>query len=54
MRGDEHVWEHYGTPMVMKLKAASIAGSRLGLRGAAARRAPGNVGANLPTGHLIA
>ena len=20
MRSDEHVWEHYGTPMIMKVK----------------------------------
>jgi nicotinate dehydrogenase subunit B len=59
MRSDEHVWEHYGTPMVMKVKGGldkdgnlvawdyeSIQASRGGR--------PGNIGAaNLPTGALI-
>ncbi len=59
MRSDEHVWEHYGNPMVMKVKAGldadgdliawdyeSISASRGGR--------PGNIGAaNLPTGALI-
>ena len=59
MRSDEHIWEHYGTPMVMKVKGGldedgnlvawdyeSIQASRGGR--------PGNIGAaNLPTGALI-
>ena len=59
MRSDEHVWEHYGNPMVLKVKGGldadgdliawdyeSISASRGGR--------PGNIGAaNLPTGALI-
>ena len=59
MRSDEHVWEHYGNPMIMKVKGGldadgdliawdyeSISASRGGR--------PGNIGAaNLPTGALI-
>lgn len=59
MRGDEHVWEHYGTPMVMKLRGALDAQGNLtgwdyeGWQAARGGR-PGNVGAaNLPTGFLI-
>ena len=59
MRGDEHVWEHYGTPMVMKLKGGLDATGNLtawdyeGWQAARGGR-PGNVGAaNLPTGYLI-
>ncbi len=59
MRGDEHVWEHYGTPMVMKLKGGLDAEGNLvawdyeGWQAARGGR-PGNVGAaNLPTGYLI-
>ncbi len=59
MRGDEHVWEHYGTPMVMKLRGALDAQGNLtawdyeGWQAARGGR-PGNVGAaNLPTGALI-
>jgi nicotinate dehydrogenase subunit B len=59
MRPDEHVWEHYGTPMVMKLKGGLDAAGNLvawdyeGWQAARGGR-PGNVGAaNLPTGYLI-
>jgi nicotinate dehydrogenase subunit B len=59
MRHDEHVWEHMGTPMVMKLKGGLDADGKLvawDYEGWQASRGgrPGNVGAaNLPTGHLI-
>jgi nicotinate dehydrogenase subunit B len=59
MREDEHVWEHYGTPMVMKLKGGLDASGNLivwDYEGWQANRGgrPGNVGAaNLPTGYLI-
>jgi nicotinate dehydrogenase subunit B len=59
MRPDEHVWEHYGTPMVMKLRGGLDANGNLtawDYEGWQASRGgrPGNVGAaNLPTGHLI-
>ena len=59
MRVDEHVWEHYGTPMVMKLRGGLDAQGNLtawdyeGWQAARGGR-PGNVGAaNLPTGALI-
>jgi nicotinate dehydrogenase subunit B len=59
MRPDEHVWEHYGTPMVMKLKGGLDASGNVvawdyeGWQAARGGR-PGNVGAaNLPTGYLI-
>ena len=59
MRGDEHVWEHYGTPMVMTARAGLDAAGNLiawdydSLQSARGGR-PGNVGAaNLPTGALI-
>ena len=59
MRGDEHVWEHYGTPMIMKVKGGLDADGNLiawdyeSLQAARGGR-PGNVGAaNLPTGALI-
>ncbi|NUT54360.1 MAG: xanthine dehydrogenase family protein molybdopterin-binding subunit [Thermoleophilia bacterium] len=59
MRGDEHVWEHYGTPMIMKVKGGLdkdgnlIAWDYESLQAARGGR-PGNVGAaNLPTGALI-
>jgi CO/xanthine dehydrogenase Mo-binding subunit len=59
MRPDEHVWEHYGTPMVMKLKGGLDASGNLvawdyeGWQAARGGR-PGNVGAaNLPTGYLL-
>ena len=59
MRGDEHVWEHYGTPMVMKLRGGLDDKGNLtawdyeGWQAARGGR-PGNVGAaNLPTGYLI-
>ena len=29
MRGDEHVWEHYGTPMIMKVKGGLDADGNL-------------------------
>jgi len=58
-RSDEHVWEHYGTPMVMKAKGGLDANGNLvawdynaWTAGRGGR--PGNVGAaNLPTGYLI-
>jgi CO/xanthine dehydrogenase Mo-binding subunit len=59
MRGDEHVWEHYGTPMIMKVRGGLDADGNLiawdfeSLQAARGGR-PGNVGAaNLPTGALI-
>lgn len=59
MRDDEHVWEHYGTPMVMTARAGLDANGNLiawdydALQAARGGR-PGNVGAaNLPTGALI-
>ena len=59
MRGDEHVWEHYGTPMIMKIKGGLDADGNLiawdfeSLQASRGGR-PGNVGAaNLPTGALI-
>jgi nicotinate dehydrogenase subunit B len=58
-RGDEHVWEHYGTPMIMRARGALDASGNLigwdyeSLQAARGGR-PGNVGAaNLPTGHLL-
>ncbi|HXF98299.1 MAG TPA: molybdopterin cofactor-binding domain-containing protein [Gaiellaceae bacterium] len=59
MRPDEHVWEHYGTPMVMRLRGGLDAEGNLvawDYEGWQASRGgrPGNVGAaNLPTGYLI-
>ena len=58
MRGDEHVWEHYGTPMIMKVKGGLDADGNLVAWDYESRAArggrPGNVGAaNLPTGALI-
>ena len=59
MRPDEHVWEHYGTPMVMRLRGGLDNNGYLtawDYEGWQASRGgrPGNVGAaNLPTGHLI-
>ena len=59
MRSDEHVWEHYGTPMVMKVKGGLdedgnlIAWDYESLQANRGGR-PGNIGAaNLPTGALI-
>ena len=59
MRADEHVWEHYGTPMVMKVKGGLdkdgnlIAWDYESLQASRGGR-PGNIGAaNLPTGALI-
>jgi len=59
MRADEHVWEHYGTPMVMKVKGGLDADGNLvawdyeSLQASRGGR-PGNIGAaNLPTGALI-
>ena len=59
MRSDEHVWEHYGTPMVMKVKGGLdedgnlIAWDYESLQASRGGR-PGNIGAaNLPTGALI-
>jgi nicotinate dehydrogenase subunit B len=59
MRGDEHVWEHYGTPMIMKVKGGLDADGNLiawdyeSLQASRGGR-PGNIGAaNLPTGALI-
>ena len=59
MRSDEHIWEHYGTPMVMKVKGGLDADGNLiawdyeNLQASRGGR-PGNVGAaNLPTGALI-
>jgi nicotinate dehydrogenase subunit B len=58
-RGDEHVWEHFGTPMIMKIRGGLDASGNLiawdfeNIQAARGGR-PGNVGAaNLPTGHLI-
>ena len=59
MREDEHVWEHMGTPMVMKIKGGLDSSGNLiawdfenWQAGRGGR--PGNVGAaNLPTGYLI-
>jgi nicotinate dehydrogenase subunit B len=58
-RGDEHVWEHYGTPMIMRARGGLDASGNLvawdyeSLQAARGGR-PGNVGAaNLPTGHLV-
>ena len=58
-RADEHVWEHYGTPMVLKVRGGLDASGNLiawdyeSLQAARGGR-PGNVGAaNLPTGHLV-
>jgi CO/xanthine dehydrogenase Mo-binding subunit len=58
-RSDEHVWEHYGTPMVMKARGGLDANGNLiawdynaWTAGRGGR--PGNVGAaNLPTGYLL-
>jgi nicotinate dehydrogenase subunit B len=59
MRADEHIWEHYGTPMVMRVKGGLDADGNLiawdyeSLQASRGGR-PGNVGAaNLPTGALI-
>jgi nicotinate dehydrogenase subunit B len=59
MRGDEHVWEHYGTPMIMEVKGGLDADGNLiawdyeSLQAARGDR-PGNVGAaNLPTGAAL-
>ena len=59
MRRDEHVWEHYGTPMIMKIRGGLDADGNLiawdfeNLQASRGGR-PGNVGAaNLPTGALI-
>ena len=59
MRSDEHIWEHYGTPMVMKVKGGLDADGNLiawdyeSLQASRGGR-PGNIGAaNLPTGALI-
>lgn len=59
MREDEHVWEHMGTPMVMKIKGGLdgkgdvIAWDFENWQANRGGR-PGNVGAaNLPTGYLI-
>jgi CO/xanthine dehydrogenase Mo-binding subunit len=59
MRDDEHVWEHFGNPMVIKLKGGLDARGNLTVwdydswsAGRGGR--PGNVGAaNLPTGYLL-
>ena len=59
MRSDEHVWEHYGNPMVMKVKGGLDADGDLiawDYESISAGRGgrPGNIGAaNLPTGALI-
>jgi CO/xanthine dehydrogenase Mo-binding subunit len=59
MRDDEHVWEHMGTPMVMKVRGGLDAAGNLTVWDfenwqAARGGRPGNVGAaNLPTGYLI-
>ena len=59
MRTDEHIWEHYGTPMVMKARGGLDADGNLiawdyeSLQASRGGR-PGNIGAaNLPTGALI-
>jgi nicotinate dehydrogenase subunit B len=59
MRADEHIWEHYGTPMVMKVRGGLdgdgnlIAWDYESLQASRGGR-PGNIGAaNLPTGALI-
>ena len=59
MRSDEHIWEHYGTPMVMKVRGGLdkdgnlIAWDYESLQASRGGR-PGNIGAaNLPTGALI-
>ena len=58
-RADEHVWEHFGNPMVMKMRAGLDANGDLiawdyNSWSAGRGSRPGNVGAaNLPTGHLI-
>lgn len=58
-RADEHVWEHYGNPMVMKVRGGLDAAGELIAWDYQAWRAgrggrPGRVGAaNLPTGYLI-
>ena len=58
-RADEHVWEHYGTPMIMTIRGGLDASGNLiawdfeNLQASKGGR-PGNVGAaNLPTGQLI-
>jgi len=58
-RGDEHVWEHFGTPMIMRIRGGLDASGNLiawdfeNIQASRGGR-PGNVGAaNLPTGHLI-
>ena len=59
MRHDEHVWEHFGNPMVMKVRGGLDANGELiawdyNSWSAGRGGRPGNVGAaNLPTGHLI-
>ncbi len=59
MRADEHIWEHYGTPMIMKVRGGLDKDGNLiawdfdSLQASRGGR-PGNVGAaNLPTGALI-
>ena len=59
MRADEHIWEHYGTPMIMKIRGGLDAAGNLvawdyeSIQASRGGR-PGNVGAaNLPTGALI-
>jgi nicotinate dehydrogenase subunit B len=58
-RSDEHVWEHYGTPMLMKARGGLDAEGNLiawdyNAWSAGRGGRPGNVGAaNLPTGYLI-
>ena len=59
MRSDEHIWEHYGTPMILKARGGLDADGNLiawdyeSLQAGRGGR-PGNVGAaNLPTGALI-
>lgn len=58
-RATEHVWEHMGTPMIMKVRGGLDAQGNLiawdyeSLQAARGGR-PGNVGAaNLPTGYLV-
>lgn len=59
MRDDEHLWEHMGTPMVMKIKGGLDKTGNLTVwdfeNWSASRGGrPGNVGAaNLPTGYLV-
>ena len=59
MRNDEHVWEHYGQPVVVQMKGGLDASNNLvawDYNGWIASRGgrPGNIGAaNLPTGFLV-